>query len=74
MQEKQILIKVTKNEFSPVVKVIIDIGQCGNEKEPGIEDIFNTEVSNVRKVCGHKQTTEKCNYECLERNFWDDEH
>lgn len=77
MKQKEVLIKVTKSEFGPVVKVVIEIGQCGNEmsnkKEPSIEDIFNTEMPNVRKVCGYKLTNESCDYQCLERNFWEDE-
>lgn len=45
-----------------------------NTKEPSVEDIFNTEMLNVRKVCGHKQTTGRCNFECLEENPWEEEY
>ena len=78
MKQKQVVIKVTKSEFSPVVNVIIDIEPCeqemSNTKEPSVENIFNTEMLNVRKVCGFKQTTGRCNFECLEENPWDEDY
>ena len=77
MKKKEVLIKVTKSEFSPVVKVFIDVGQYehegSNAKEPSEEDIFNNEMPNIRKGCRYNQTAAACDFKCLERKFWDDE-
>lgn len=73
MNEKDVVVKVTKKESEPVIEIIIEIGQFEEEtldtNEQSIEEMFDAGMSDISELFGHGDIVEGHYYRFPRKNF-----